>query len=65
LSISVRLRNLVRGGLGPIWAVSAIEEEEVYMRGYRDHEKIALEILIDLYVLRPPPRPNTKNWFLV
>jgi hypothetical protein len=28
LSISVRLRNLVRGGLGPIWAVSAIEEVE-------------------------------------
>jgi hypothetical protein len=28
LSISVRLRNLVRGGLGPIWAISAIEEEE-------------------------------------
>jgi hypothetical protein len=28
LSISVRLRNLIRGGLGPIWAVSAIEEEE-------------------------------------
>jgi hypothetical protein len=24
LSLSVRLRNLVRGGLGPIWAVSAI-----------------------------------------
>jgi hypothetical protein len=29
LSINVRLRNLVRGGLGPIWAVSAIEEEEL------------------------------------
>jgi hypothetical protein len=28
LSISVRLRNLIRGGQGPIWAVSAIEEEE-------------------------------------
>jgi hypothetical protein len=28
LFISVRLRNLIRGGLGPIWAVSAIEEEE-------------------------------------
>jgi hypothetical protein len=23
-SISVRLRNLIRGGLGPIWVVSAI-----------------------------------------
>jgi hypothetical protein len=28
LSISVRLRNLIKGGLAPIWAVSAIEEEE-------------------------------------
>jgi hypothetical protein len=27
LSISVRLKNLIRGGLGLIWAVSAIEEE--------------------------------------
>jgi hypothetical protein len=25
LSISVRLRNLARGGVGPIWTVSAIE----------------------------------------
>jgi hypothetical protein len=24
LFIGVRLRNLIRGGLGPIWAVSAI-----------------------------------------
>jgi hypothetical protein len=32
LSISVRLRNLIRGGLGPIWAVSAIEEEEMFIR---------------------------------
>jgi hypothetical protein len=28
LSISVRLRKLVRGNQGPIWAVSAIKEEE-------------------------------------
>jgi hypothetical protein len=28
LSISVRLRNFIRGDLGPIWAVSANEEEE-------------------------------------
>jgi hypothetical protein len=27
LFISVRLRNLIRGGQGSIWAVSAIEEE--------------------------------------
>jgi hypothetical protein len=28
LSLSLRLRNLTRGGLGQIWAVSASEEEE-------------------------------------
>jgi hypothetical protein len=36
-AISVRLRNIVRGGLGPIWAVSAIgwmDEEEFYLLGY-------------------------------
>jgi hypothetical protein len=28
LSISVRLRNFIRGGLGPIWARAPLEEEE-------------------------------------
>jgi hypothetical protein len=28
LSISVRLRNLIRGGQGPIWAGAPLEEEE-------------------------------------
>jgi hypothetical protein len=36
LSISVRLRNLIRGGQGPIWAVSAIEEEEEVEKRLQD-----------------------------
>jgi hypothetical protein len=32
-SVSVRLPNLIRGGQGPIWAVSAIEEEEELSTG--------------------------------
>jgi hypothetical protein len=28
LSISVRLRNLIRGGQGPIWAAAPLEEEQ-------------------------------------
>jgi hypothetical protein len=32
----VRLRNLIRGGLGPIWAAATLEEEEEEIAVFRD-----------------------------
>jgi hypothetical protein len=33
MSISVRSRNLIRGGKGPAWAAAPLEEEEEIHKG--------------------------------